>query len=216
MRWAIPVVFLCTILSMKPLLAADVNPIKAPIQPVVNSSSGWYVGGNVMATMGSSGSANDFSSLQTGGAVGGQIGYQYWLGSIFAAGEIFGDVDMLNRGPGLGYATTAKVGEIAKIGYGLGGLLGLAGKGVTAPSQSPVPVTAPAGLASSLSAPYAAFGAVESIGVGHAVAGWAAGAGYESVLSQNWTLDVMGLYIDYNDPITKNEWRVKLGLNYKM
>lgn len=192
-------------LMLTHVYGADMAKAPAPASP-----SGFYVGGNLIGGLAS----DQTSTLSSGGAIGGQVGYQWWYGNYFAAEELFGDISINNQGPGLGYKTGGKFGEITKVGVGLGGLLGAAGAAPSAPSQAPVTVTVPTSLQSSLSAPYLAFGGVENVGAFNAT-GWAVGTGIDWAVAQHVNLDVMYLFVDYNSPLVKNENIVKLGLNYK-
>lgn len=207
--------------------AADVGvpiPVKAtaPAAPncTVTGCSGWYIGGNIIGT-GSNldiiGSGINGSVFSGGGALGLDAGYQFWNGQFFFAGEVFGDYDVLSHGVGSGNQNSYLFGQVAKFGIGLSGLFGGAGGASTTPSQSPVPITVPAQLASSLISPYVQFGAVERPwGVG-----WATGAGADFVIAAGWNLDISYLYVQYNNasinPITteQNENLIKLSLNRK-
>jgi opacity protein-like surface antigen len=190
-----------------PAYAADVNaqaatPVKAapvacsPTTPM--SCSGFYLGGNIAG----SGSNLDVlqegignSLLSGGGAFGADAGYRFWNGTYYFGAEVFGDFSELSLGPGLGYKASYLFGEVAKFGMGFPGLFGQAGAGSTTPSQSPTPITVPAGLASALLSPYVQVGAVERPwGVG-----WAVGAGADFVLAARWNLDLSYLNVQYNN-----------------
>ena len=44
--------------------------------------------------------------------------------------------------------------------------------------------------------------------------GWGGGAGADFVLAKSWNLDLSYLYVDYKNPVLKNENLLTLGLNY--
>ena len=180
-------------------VGAPVIPVKAKVvAPTPTYWSGFYVGGNLIglgASLTDISAGIPASAFSSGGGLGIDIGGQFWTQQFFLGAEAFCDVTALSLGTGNGFSNTYMCGQVAKAGMGLDGLLGGAGVGVTAPSQSPVPLTVPAGLSTSLMAPYMAAGIVERPwGVG-----WAAGAGINYVLSAHWNLDMMYLNVNYNN-----------------
>jgi len=215
-----------------PAYAADVNAQTAPATPTkapytapapctVSSCSGFYIGGNIAGSGSSLDVLNEGignSLLSGGGAFGADVGYRFWNGTYYFGAEVFGDYSELSLGPGLGYQSSYLFGEVAKFGLAFPGLFGQSGAASTTGSQSPVPVTVPAGLASALIAPYLQVGGVERPwGVG-----WAVGAGAEFVLAAHWNLDLSYLNVQYNNatinPIVseQSENIFKISLNYHL
>jgi len=204
-------------------VATPVKPLpRAIAYPcTVTSCSGFYVGANLT---GVGADVTDFNTgvpanaFTSGGGLGGQLGYQFWNGQFFFAGEVFGDYTALNLGTGNGFRNTWVFGEVGKFGMGLSGLLGQAQTAPTAPSQAPVALNVPATLSQGLLSPYVAVGAVERPWG----TGWAVGGGISYIISQNWNLDVMYLNINYNNAnvnsvvTEQRENMIKLGLNYHM
>lgn len=217
---------LLTLLA-SPAYAADVLVPAKPLPKVLAyqctqfSCSGFYVGPNLLgvgADITDVTSGVPASAFTSGGGLGVDAGYQFWNGQFFFAGEVFGDFTALNLGTGNGFKNTWIAGEVGKFGMGLSGVLGQAVPAQTAPSQSPVPVSVPNSLSTSMMSPYVAVGAVERPWG----TGWAVGGGISYILAQNWNLDIMYLNVNYNNAninslvTEQRENLVKIGLHYHM
>lgn len=177
--------------------AADIA-VKAPAasQPAVyctlQSCSGIYGGLDILETGGS------FNVVSTGlqglaqndFAMGGHLGYQFWNGSWFLAGEAGADYGIVQNGqlPGGGNTGLWDAYGLAKVGYSLASVFGLSTTGQATP-------TLPTQLANSLLAPYLIIGDwTRPWG-----SGFASGAGVEALIATNWTISVDYIHVDYNN-----------------
>lgn len=181
-----------------PAVAADlpvkVLPFASPTLCVAGSCSGWYAGFGVLGDGSNAdiiGSGVNGSVFAGGGAIKVQGGYQYWAGSVLAGIE--GGVGYeFTTNISAGLPTVNKSGsrfvgtELIKLGYNF---FPGAASALTAPSQSPVPLTVPANLLASTT-PFFVFGGLQRRGISE----WVNGAGVETVIAAGWTSEAKYLY----------------------
>lgn len=194
MRIAFALVF-ALVSSCAGAAAADLQ-LKAPAAAAVPactvlSCSGVYVGGNVTETGGNfnvistglSGLSNN--SLQ----LGGDVGYQFWNGKWFIAGEVDAQYGIVQNGalPGGGNSALWALGGLVKVGYDISGLLGASTQGATP--------TLPSSLANALISPYVILGVWDR----KWGAGFASGAGVQALLAANWTISADYIHVNYNN-----------------
>jgi opacity protein-like surface antigen len=228
-------------------MAADLlikAPSAVPVPVAAPSNSGFYVGLGFLGTVTNQQLATAggiFSSILNGAeSIGGDIGYQYWTSAgVFFALEVDADYDL--RGATdvgavkLGVATTNttyRFMELAKVGMGLGGLLGIPASAVAAGGQAPQPIPVPSGFTTANAAPYIQFGAAEKftqvcmVGcIKDTAKGWAVGGGVDLLIAQHINLDISYVFVDYTGGNTlaapalmlktPNEQLGKVSLNYK-
>jgi outer membrane immunogenic protein len=200
---------------------------KAPayIDPGYNWS-GFYIGGNVGYSWGSSSNSEAISRLNTGlvlftnnsrndvnGVIGGgQIGYNWQAGSFIYGLEA--DIQATNI-----------QGKVTILGLGIGSKLDYLGTVRGRFGYAFVPnafIYATGGLA---------YGSVKTnvaniISFGGTNTGWTAGAGIEYALTQNWSLKTEYMYVDLGKKnslivpglsvgVKNTEHIVRAGLNYR-
>lgn len=212
-------------LLAQPASAANLNmPTKAPAYQstpcTVTSCTGWFVG----ASLSQAGGNFDIVGTglngiaQNGLGVGGQIGYEFWNGSVYAAllADISTDM-VLNGTTTVGVPTNFKdrltYGVTARVGYSLASVFGSATTGTATP-------TLPQQLLASLMTPYIDAGEVWR----HGQAALRSGAGIEALVATNWTVNVDYYHYSYDQggnagniagiPISQtNDNEIRLSLN---
>lgn len=186
-------------LASPPVSAANLAPppanpfTKALSTPActLTSCTGLFVGGSISQAGG------NFDVIGTGltglasndFALGGQFGYEFWNGQIYAAVLVPVTYDTsINAPTPLGQAFTDKLtwGVEGRLGYSLASLFGAAATGSTAP-------TLPQQLLASLMTPYVNIGEVRR----HNQPALVSGAGVEALIATNWTLNADYLHYTY-------------------
>jgi opacity protein-like surface antigen len=186
-------------LTIAPALAADL-PAAAPATPASQTATctlticeGFYIGGN----LGNTGANFDvigagLNGLASNGVVvGGNVGYEFWNGHVFAAIEGDAEYNITSNMPNIASGNSAQyaLGAQVKLGYSLAAAFGAATSGQAAPHL-------PAFLANALISPYVAIGAWDRPWGG---VGFATGVGVQALVATNWTLDAEYLHVNYNN-----------------
>lgn len=189
-------------------MAANLN-LKAPayVAPVCSagstamapSCSGFYAGLNVQG-IGSNldilGSGINNSVFAAGGLVGLDVGYQFWNGTFFLAGEGQIDYDFQNNALSAEpFQQRWDANILMKAGVGLSNVIGIGQPnttGMPTPSQGPINLAVIPGTA--FMSPYAVVGGAFKSGQ----QGWITGAGAEWILAQGWNLDIYYHHINWN------------------
>lgn len=180
--------------------AADVPlPLKSPFAAVVctpQNCSGFYAGFGVLGD-GSNidivGNGVNGSVFSAGGVIKLQGGYQFWSGSFFAAIDGSVGYEFTTPTSAAISATSAPHGskfvgmELVKLGYNF--LSSPPQLANIVPSQSPIPILAPASILAN-STPYFTFGGMQRRGVSE----WVNGAGVQTIIAAGWSTDIKYLY----------------------
>jgi hypothetical protein len=203
--------------------AADI-PVKAPVVPPPALSTtactpehctGLYMGFNVSGVATNANVlANGINGSVAGGgeSIGGQGGFQFWNGTWFFGGEVFGDYTV-GGSPIIAGANkpTYLFGEVVKVGTPLSTFFG---------SVAPANTSGlPALLTANTISPYIFTGACERSWA----TGICSGAGVTFAIDQqHWFLDARYINIQYTGSDSVNavqsisqENLIQLGLNYK-
>lgn len=178
-----------------PLPAPAPAQIPAPATPFLGTActttqctgpyaGAWMAGNGTNADI--VGSGLDGSVLAGGAVLGGDIGWQYWNGTMFFGVEA-GIGDQVNIGSslnGIGANETGYFGyQEMQVGGTLAGLFG----------TSSAPITPPSALSADLITLYGALGIAER----PFATGWQTGAGAKFALTPNIFLDIGYRYINY-------------------
>lgn len=204
--------------------AADM-PTKAPIAPVaVSAGPGWYFG--VYGAGAKTDAKVDFVTLPSqsgninpaGGIAGVKFGVGNWLGNLYLGVEGTAGYDFAKQAIpcivvadcSIKHAFTGSARGI--VGFTIGGLTGAAAsRGITSPSQWPIPLTVPSSTFASSIMVYAGFGATgtetEACLNGipalqgcskRFVIGAEPGGGFRIPIASNVSLDLSGWYARLN------------------
>jgi opacity protein-like surface antigen len=192
---------LATLLLSSTAFAADVAPlVKAPPKVQVTTvvavpcTNTYCVAPYFGVGIGESGGSFNVISTGVNGLASNNLnmlaefGYDYWNGTTYLGVNLMGEYGVQSDGivPGGGNSALWGAGQWAKLGYNVAAALG-----ITAPTSGTPSL---AGVVAN-STPYLNVGVFERPwGVG-----FLSGAGVQGWLSNNWTIHVDYLFVDYNN-----------------
>lgn len=206
-----------SLLSPSPSFAADMQPVpvvrKAVTAAPVQSWSGFYFGinGSGAKMSGKAAIPGDVAAVNPAGAMAGVMaGYGGWLASGAYVGlEAMGDYDFSQANTCLiidcKIKSGANLSQRLVVGMTLPQIMSKAqARGVSSPSQWPVPLSLPADFSASAAIPYLAVGLAERQTQACAIdcerkwlLGWQVGGGIKAPTSSGVTLDVGYAYTNW-------------------
>lgn len=179
-----------------PAFAADMRPVAKAQAPyaaptcTATDCSGLYAGINLQG-IGSNldilGSGINNSVFAGGGAIGGTLGYQFWNGQFFLAGEVNGDINVNPGGLGGSVGAHSLEGNVLlKAGLAFSNFLGIGQPGTAGPGTPSQGINLAVIPGTTMISPYGVVGdSFKTAGNG-----WTLGAGTEFNLAKSWNLDV--------------------------
>lgn len=175
--------------------AANLPPpvLKAPLIQTtpctVTSCTGLVFGANIANAGGNFDVVGTgLSGLASNGVgMGGQFGYEFWNGQLYAAILAVVDYDISLKAPGSGISDKFTWGAVGRVGYSLASAFGAA----TTAGSTP---TLPQQFTQSLMTPYLNVGEVRR----HNQPALVSGAGVEALIATNWTLNADYFHYTYN------------------